>query len=220
MTLRPFSSSQCVSADTLRHTRAIGSAHAPTRTYPDEPRWLIVDVETTGLSSRDEITEIAALIIHNNAVSSSFHTLCHPGRPIPAIVTRITGIDEALVSNAPSVPHAMGALRHWLDTEAHIDDYPPVFVAHNAPFDQGFLSRAAKRSGVPWPSLPTMDTLELSRALLPKPRVANHRLATLAQYFSFPGTQEHRALADTYMTWHVLRHLLALQRDCQQGTYS
>ncbi|WP_026461003.1 PolC-type DNA polymerase III [Schaalia suimastitidis] len=219
MTLRHYSSSQRVSADTLRHTRATSCAHAPTRTTADEQRWLIFDVETTGLSARDEITEIAALIIDNNAVSSSFHTLCHPGRPIPTIVTRITGIDEALVANAPSVPHAMGALHHWLENEAGISDYPPIFVAHNVPFDQGFLSRAAKRSGVAWPSLPTMDTLELSRILLPKPRVANHRLATLAQYFSFPGTQEHRALADTYMTWHVLRHLLALQRDSQQGTY-
>ncbi len=59
-----------------------------------------LDVETTGLSSDDEIIEIA---IVNDAGQAVFNSLIRPNRPIPAAVTRLTGITNEMVASAPSL---------------------------------------------------------------------------------------------------------------------
>lgn len=82
-------------------------------------------------------------------------------------------------------------------------------MAHNASFDTGFLRRAAEQLDAPLPHALTVDTLAIARLLLPRPFVANHRLATLAKYF---GAEKptHRALEDVLATVKVLQGLLDL----------
>ena len=90
-------------------------------------------------------------------------------------------------------------------------DSPPVnaLVAHNASFDTGFLRRAAEQLDDPLPDALTVDTLAIARLLLPRPFVANHRLATLASYFG-ADKPTHRALDDVLATVTVLQGLLDL----------
>ena len=107
----------------------------PTRGTPfaDVP-FLVVDVETTGISawSGDRITEVAAVYVKGGKVREAFQSLVNPGRPIPPFITRLTGIDDAMVRHAPSFGEIAGELAQQMVGR--------VFVAHNARFDWNFLS--------------------------------------------------------------------------------
>jgi len=164
---------------------------------------VVVDVETTGwLPDRAEITEIGAVRLSAGQLAGEFCSLVRPAGPIPPDIITLTGITEAMVSRAPSAPDA---LRAFL---AFAGDC--VLVAHNAPFDLGFLTSASDASGIAWPRFPVLDTAPLARLLLGAGQVPDCRLATLAAYFSARTTPCHRALADARATAEVLIGLLAL----------
>lgn len=164
---------------------------------------VVVDVETTGwLRDRAEITEIGAVRLSGGQRSGEFCSLVRPASPIPADIMTLTGITEALVSQAPP---AAAALRAFL---AFAGDC--VLVAHNATFDLGFLTSASAACGVDWPRFPVLDTAALARLLLRPGQVPDCRLATLAAYFSARTAPCHRALADARATADVLTGLLDL----------
>ncbi|MGH3300550.1 MAG: exonuclease domain-containing protein [Streptosporangiaceae bacterium] len=164
---------------------------------------VVVDVETTGwLRDRGEITEIGAVRLSAGQRAGEFSSLVRPARPIPAHIITLTGITEAMVSQAPSAP---AALRAFL---AFAGDC--VLVAHNAPFDLGFLTSASEACGITWPRFPVLDTATLARLLLGAGEVPDCRLATLAAYFSARTAPSHRALADARATADVLTGLLRL----------
>jgi DNA polymerase III subunit epsilon len=85
-----------------------------------------------------------------------------------------------------------------------------VLVAHNAPFDLGFLTAACTACGISWPPAATIDTAVLARLLLGPEDVPDCRLATLATYFGTRTSPCHRALADAKATAGVLAGLLDL----------
>src|SRR5919202_4017854 len=82
-----------------------------------------------------------------------------------------------------------------------------VLVAHNAPFDLGFLRAACADNGIPWPPAASVDTAVLARRVLSRDEVPNCKLATLAPYFSASTEPRHRALADARATVDVLHGL-------------
>ena len=82
------------------------------------------------------------------------------------------------------------------------------FVAHNAPFDTGFLKAACLRHGHPWPRPRVLDTAALARRLLTGDEVANNRLGTLAAHFRTATRPTHRALDDARATVEVLHALI------------
>ena len=84
-----------------------------------------------------------------------------------------------------------------------------VLVAHNAPYDVGFLQAACRHSGQAWPRATVVDTAHLARHAVARDEVRNHKLATLARLFSSPVRPDHRALTDARATVHVLHALLA-----------
>jgi DNA polymerase-3 subunit epsilon len=83
-----------------------------------------------------------------------------------------------------------------------------VLVAHNAPFDIGFLRAAARGAGYEWPGNPVVDTVALARRVVTREEAPNHKLATLAALFRARVSPEHRALADAQATVDVLHALL------------
>ena len=114
------------------------------------------------------------------------------------------------MSSAPEgddsgAPVAAAALRAFL---AFAGDC--ILVAHNAPFDLGFLTSASAACGISWPSLPVLDTAVLARLLVSPDDVPDCRLATLADYFGAKTTPCHRALPDAKATADVLAGLLNL----------
>lgn len=176
----------------------------------DDPRaatlfattFVVVDLETTGGAPDGRgITEIGAVKIRGGEPLGEFATLVNPGERIPAFVTVLTGITETMVAPAPPID---AVLPSFLEFAAGA-----VWVAHNAPFDTGFLKAACATCDYPWPKPLVLDTAALARRALVADEVPNHRLATLAQYFKVAHRPCHRALDDARATVDVLHALIA-----------
>lgn len=164
---------------------------------------VVVDVETTGwLHDHAELTEIGAVRFSGGQLTGEFCSLVRPAGPIPGDITTLTGITEHMVSRAPLAAAALGAFL------AFAGDC--LFVAHNAPFDLGFLTATSAACGIAFPSLPVLDTAVLARLLLGPDQVPDCRLASLAGYFAARTAPCHRALADARATADVLAGLLRL----------
>ncbi|NUS71893.1 MAG: DEDD exonuclease domain-containing protein [Corynebacteriales bacterium] len=173
--------------------------------------FMVVDLETTGTSaSSDSITEIGAVKVRGGVQCGEFATLVKPSTPISARITALTGISNLMVANAPELREALPSFLEF----AH----GTVWVAHNAPFDIGFLKAACKQYGYPWPEPRSLDTVKLARRILRRDEVPNHKLGTLAQFFRSPVIPQHRALGDAQATVNVLHGLI--DRIGNQGIQS
>jgi DNA polymerase-3 subunit epsilon len=172
----------------------------------DEPlrdtTFVVVDLETTGgAAASDAITEIGAVKVRGGEVLGEFGTLVDPGAPIPPFITVLTGITDAMVAAAPRIETVLPAFLEFARGS--------VLVAHNAPFDVGFLKVAAADQAIAWPGFGVVDTAVLARRVLTRDEVPNCRLATLAQFFRANTTPTHRALDDAKATVDVLHGLIA-----------
>ncbi len=166
-----------------------------------EVTFCVVDLETTGgAPDASDITEIGAVKVRGGEVVGEFQTLLDPGGPIPAFIAVLTGITDAMVVGAPRLENALPAFLEFARGT--------VLVAHNAPFDIGFLKAACARHGYPWPAPRVLDTALLARRVLVRDEAPNCRLATLARLFRSGTVPCHRALADARATVDVLHGLL------------
>jgi DNA polymerase-3 subunit epsilon len=164
---------------------------------------VVVDIETTGwLHEQAEITEIGAVRLSGGQLTGEFSSLVRPAGPIPADISALTGITDDMVGRAP-VPAA--ALRAFL---AFAGDC--ILVAHNAPFDVGFLTAGCAAARIAWLRVAVLDTAVLARLLLSPDDVPDCRLGTLAEYFDAKTAPCHRALPDAKATADVLAGLLNL----------
>ena len=162
----------------------------------------VVDLETTGGSAAAGamITEIGAVKVRGGEVLGEFHTLVDPEIGIPPFITVLTGIDDVLVYGAPTID---SVLPSFLEFSAGA-----VLVAHNAPFDLGFLRHFADQLGYDWPECESVDTVTLARRTLTTDDTPNCKLATLARALGATTTPVHRALDDARATVDVLHSLL------------
>lgn len=162
----------------------------------------VVDLETTGGSAAagSMITEIGAVKVRGGEVLGEFQTLVDPEGEIPTFITVLTGITDAMVVGAPRIGEALPSFLEFARG--------CVLVAHNAPFDVGFLKHFAAALDLPWPGFETLDTARLARRALVRDEVPNCKLGTLARHFGSTTTPNHRALADARATVDVLHALL------------
>ncbi|MDN4160716.1 DEDD exonuclease domain-containing protein [Nocardioides abyssi] len=162
----------------------------------------VVDLETTGGSAEggSMITEIGAVKVRGGEVLGEFQTLVDPEQPIPPFIAVLTGISNAMVSGAPPVESALPA---FLEFAAGT-----VLVAHNAPFDIGFLKHFCEQQGRPWPTFEVLDTARLARRVITKDDAPNCKLSSLARAFGSTTTPNHRALSDARATVDVLHGLM------------
>jgi DNA polymerase III epsilon subunit family exonuclease len=168
-----------------------------------EARFVVLDLETSGGAPHlgAAITEIGAVKIQGGEVLDVFSTLVNPRHPIPAFITELTGIDDALVNDAPPIEAVLPDLFHFLEDEE------TVFVAQNAPFDLSFLKFASRAHGHTWPNFRVLDTAIIARRALSREEAPNCKLGTLAQLFGTEVTPNHRALDDAKATVDVLHGL-------------
>jgi DNA polymerase III epsilon subunit family exonuclease len=172
---------------------------APGNIPLDQVNFVVVDVETTGMRPmEDRITEVAAVLVRGRELREAYSTLVHPERPVPALIARLTGIDDALLAGSPPFSRVASPLLDFLGNSA--------LVAHNAPFDRGFLNHELARSGREPLGNPVICTVKLARRVLPG--LASRRLDALADHFGFSFRQRHRALGDAEVTARVLISML------------
>lgn len=153
--------------------------------------YTVFDVETTGLSpDHDQIIEIAMVRHSVSGNEERYHTLVNPRCEISPRITRLTGITNDNVADAPYIEDCIKEIL------AFIDDSP--LVAHNANFDMKFLCAALRAHGIP-ASFSVYDTLEMSRRAFPD--LPDHKLQTLITELKLSEhDQTHRAADDTDCT--------------------
>ena len=162
----------------------------------------VVDLETTGGSAAggSMITEIGAVKVRGGEVLGEFQTLVDPCAAIPAFIAVLTGITDSMVAGAPSIEEALPAFLEFAAGSC--------LVAHNAPFDVGFLRHFAEQQGRPWPAFEVLDTARLARRVVTRDEARDCKLATLARVFGASTTPNHRALSDARATVDVLHGLV------------
>ncbi|MEM7041081.1 MAG: exonuclease domain-containing protein, partial [Bacteroidota bacterium] len=160
----------------------------------------IIDLETTGGSAvRDKITEVAIVLHDGKRKVREFSTLVNPECPIPNYITDITGIDDAMVANAPKFYEIA---REIVELTQNC-----VFVAHNVNFDYGFLREEFRRLAYEY-NRETLCTVRTSRKLIPGLR--SYSLGKLCATLGITIEARHRAMGDAAATVILFEKLLAI----------
>jgi ATP-dependent DNA helicase DinG len=158
-----------------------------------------IDIETTGLDeNRDSIIEIGAVKFKANRVEEEWTSLINPNRHVPEFISGLTGIDDAMLRQAPRVRDIAGKL------EAFVGDAP--IVGHNVRFDLGFLQKQ-----IPFSLNDIIDTYELASVLLPN--ASRYNLGSLGKELGILLPATHRALDDAKVTQAVFNGLYEIARE-------
>lgn len=153
--------------------------------------YVVFDLETTGLSPEtDEIIEISGIRVRGGKAQEEFSTLVNPGRPIPYTASRVNGITDSMVRDAPVLEDALERFLAFAGED--------VLVGHNIhTFDMLFLYNGAARALKRAVANDYVDTLYLARSCLPG--LYRYRLTDLAAHFGIDAQGAHRALKDCAM---------------------
>ncbi len=161
--------------------------------------YVVFDVETTGLSAvYDTIIELAAVKIKNGEIIDKFERFANPHQPLSQTIIDLTGITDDMLQDAPEVEEVLQEFHDWIGDG--------ILVAHNASFDIGFINQGFQRIDLEKVKNPVIDTLELSRFILPQ--LKSHRLNILCKHYGIELTQHHRAIYDTEATAYLLWKLV------------
>lgn len=175
---------------------------------------VILDIETTGLSPyRHGITEIAAVKVREGKVIDEFHSMVNPEQPIPRFITKLTGITEDMVADAPHVRQVLSDLHKFMEGA--------IFVGHNVGFDHKFIDHYSKKHFGFGFSNEVLCTCKLARRLLPE--LPSKKLTAICEHFNIENKQAHRAMNDVLATNAILNqmqelanlsvsHLLSIQK--------
>jgi len=163
-----------------------------------EGEYVVFDVETTGLdSNKDEIIEIGACKIKNGKIVEVFSTFVKPSKKIPAEITDLTGITDEMVKDAPTINYVLPDFYKFC--------YNATIVAHNLPFDMGFIHNVAKKFSYNFNNN-TMDTLEISKKKIGG--LKNYKLGTIVEHLGVVLENAHRAVNDATATAKVFIKLM------------
>ena len=159
----------------------------------------VVDVETTGFTpGPDRLVEVAVVRVEpSGVIVDEWTSLVHPGRDVGP--TWVHGITDGMVADAPSFADVAAEVLERFEGA--------VVVAHNAPFDGGFLAHEFAAAGIVAPPLPAACTLQVARwSNLDLP---NYKLATCCEAFGLTNAGAHSALGDARVTAELAVRLLA-----------
>ncbi len=164
--------------------------------------YAIVDIETTGGSHNDKITEIAIYIHDGTKIVDEFVTLLNPERSIPYFITKLTGINNEMVADAPK----------FFEVAKKIVEitHNKIFVAHNVSFDYNFVRNEFKSLGYDY-KRKNMCTVKLSRKLIPA--LPSYSLGNLCADLGIEINGRHRAAGDAFATTKLFEYLLSLYTE-------
>ena len=156
--------------------------------------YAVVDLETTGSHpSHDNIIEIAVYLHDGDNVTDQFCSLLNPGHLIPPFISKLTGITNDMVADAPTFSDIAQQLSEFIKGR--------IFVAHNVQFDHSFLKQSLLRHGL-YLEGEMLCTIKAGRALIPG--LASYKLSSLCKALDIQLNNAHRAYADALATAHVL----------------
>ncbi|MBL8920956.1 MAG: 3'-5' exonuclease [Myxococcaceae bacterium] len=165
-------------------------------------RHLFLDLETTGLDAgADEVIELGAVLVVNGEIERQHDWLIRPTRPVPAVISALTGLTDDDLAGAASYDELLPVLRPLFDGV--------TVVAHNALFERAFLRGLLD-------DVPVLDSCELALVLFPE--LPSHSLDALVQWAGLAGGSQHRALDDARDTFGVVKALL--ERACEPARRS
>jgi DNA polymerase III subunit epsilon len=165
--------------------------------------YAILDIETTGGSANfEKITEIAIYIHDGHKVVKEFSTLINPEKTIPYFITRLTGIDNDMVADAPKFYEVAKEIVEL--TEGMI------IVAHNASFDYSFIKEEYKSLGYNF-HRNLLCTVRLSRQIIPG--YASYSLGKLCRDLGIDNSARHRAVGDAFATVQLFDILLKNDKE-------
>ncbi|MCW8092618.1 3'-5' exonuclease [Alteromonas sp. ASW11-130] len=155
--------------------------------------YVFADLETTGLYvDEHKITEVAAIKYSGGDSVEYFFTLVNPSTSIPKHITNITGITDAMVSNAPRMEAVLPAFKEFVGNAE--------LIFYNAPFDKKFLDKAASDLNSPFCNK-FIDALPIAKEAFPE--LHDHKLTTVAKHLNVSVSGAHRALDDTRILMFV-----------------
>ena len=158
----------------------------------------ILDVETTGMKAgTNKIIEIYILKVLNEKVIDEYYSKFNPKQSIPLFISNLTGIYQWHIEDAPIIDDEILNIKNFISDS--------IIIGHNLKFDLSFLNYALKSNSLQKFNNETLDTLNLSRALL-RSKVKNHKLVTLSRYFKTINQNDHNAKADVLTTYEVFKH--------------
>jgi DNA polymerase-3 subunit epsilon len=171
--------------------------------------YAIVDIETTGGSSRiEKITEIAIFQHDGEKITGEFVTLVNPERNIPYFITNLTGITNEMVEDAPRFFEVAKAIIELTQGR--------TLVAHNAKFDYSFIRQEFKSLGYNY-RRSLLDTVTLGRKLIPGHR--SYSLGNICKDLGIMINGRHRAAGDALATVRLFELLLKKDKEIT-GRYS
>ncbi len=160
--------------------------------------FVAIDIETTGLDqNRDAIIEIAAVKSKGGRVEDEWSSLINPNRHVPDFITTLTGIDDAMLRQAPRLRD----IAH--EFEAFVGD--AYIVGHNVRFDLGFLQKQ-----IPFSHNEVIDTYELAAVLMPN--ASRYNLGSLGKELGILLPATHRAMDDARVTQAAFNRLFEMAR--------
>jgi|APTNR8051073442_1049403.scaffolds.fasta_scaffold00006_335 DNA polymerase-3 subunit alpha (Gram-positive type) len=166
---------------------------------------VVFDTETTGFSAaKDRIVEIGAVKIRNGEIVEERNWLINPQQPIPARVTKVHGISDAMVKDKPAFADI------YADFQAFVGD--AILVAHNARFDVDMMRAEVERANLETPANLVIDSLRLFRKWYPQ--AESHKLGVLADYLGLGAKGLHRGDVDSRFTALILFEGLKLHPAC------
>ena len=165
----------------------------------NEATFALFDVETTGLSPAygHRVCEVACLCVRGGVETGRFESLVDPERAISAGSYRVNRITPEMLAGAPPFSAIAEPLLALMEDS--------VLVAHNAPFDLGFLAKELEMARLAPPEGPIVDTLALSRRIYSSP---SHSLSAITRTLELPLEPTHRAMSDVQATRNLLDRIL------------
>lgn len=163
----------------------------------------VVDIETTGNGYRGQrITEISIFVFDGEKIIDEFTSLVNPEQTIPAFITNLTGITDAMVRTAPKFYEIAKKVEELTkDT---------IFVAHNVNFDYNIIRDEFKDLGFDF-KRQKLCTVRLSRKIIPG--LKSYSLGNICSYEGIEIAERHRAKGDAEATVELFRRLI--ERDDQ-----
>lgn len=171
-------------------------------------KFVIADIEATGLNEDKEIIEIALITYDDGKITDIYQTLVNPLIPVSEFITEFTSISKRELNEAPKFYEVAEAVKNRLEGA--------IFVSHNTDFDYELLKKKFSEMNYPL-ELKTFCTLKGSQELIPG--LKSYGLDSLCQFFSIKNKERHRAIGDAEACLELFKELLSLRMPKRSKIY-